>query len=198
MVYGAGGHGLVVAEAATLSGWHVLAFVDDALRPAPDPRWEVLQRRGGIGNDVAWIVAIGENGARCRIIEALEEEDRSAATVVHPTAFISPSARLGPWCVVGPGAVLHSHAVVERGAILNSNCVVEHHAAVRAFAHVAPGAVLGGGAAVGREALVGLGARVLPNRAVGDGATVGAGAVVIDDVPAGTTVVGVPARTAMA
>lgn len=195
MIYGAGGHGLVVAEAATLSGWHVLGFVDDVLRPAPDPRWEVFDRQHGLAMEAAWIVAIGECGARRRIAEALEQEGRTPATVVHPTAFISPSARLGPWSFVGPGAVLHSHAIAEAGVVLNSNCVVEHHAVVRRYAHVGPGVVLGGGAAVGREALVGLGARVLPSRAIGDGATVGAGAVVIEDVPAGATAVGVPART---
>ena len=47
---------------------------------------------------------------------------------------------------------------------------------------------------VGDGAMVGLGARVLPGVTIGAGATVGAGAVVIRDVEAGSTVVGVPAR----
>ncbi len=47
---------------------------------------------------------------------------------------------------------------------------------------------------VGQGALVGIGATVMPGRSVGDWSVVGAGACVIEDVPAGVTVVGVPAK----
>ena len=53
---------------------------------------------------------------------------------------------------------------------------------------------LGGTVTVGDGAFVGLGARVLPGITIGERATVGAGAVVHRDVPAGATMVGVPAR----
>jgi serine acetyltransferase len=42
--------------------------------------------------------------------------------------------------------------------------------------------------------MIGTGAQVLQYLRIGKGATVGAGAVVTSDIPAGTTVVGVPAR----
>jgi acetyltransferase-like isoleucine patch superfamily enzyme len=41
---------------------------------------------------------------------------------------------------------------------------------------------------------VGIGASVAPGVAIGDHAVVGAGAAVLDDVPAGAVVGGVPAR----
>lgn len=47
---------------------------------------------------------------------------------------------------------------------------------------------------VGDEVFIGAGARVLGAITVGDGALIGANAVVLDDVPPGTTVVGMPAR----
>lgn len=47
---------------------------------------------------------------------------------------------------------------------------------------------------LGDGVFVGAGARILGGIHLGDGCSVGAGAVVVDDVPAGATVVGVPAR----
>ena len=48
---------------------------------------------------------------------------------------------------------------------------------------------------IGDGVFIGAGARVLGGVRLGDGCRVGANAVVIDDVPAGATVAGVPART---
>jgi serine O-acetyltransferase len=47
---------------------------------------------------------------------------------------------------------------------------------------------------LGDDVFVYAGAKVLGDLTVGDGARVGANAVVLDDVPAGATAVGVPAR----
>jgi acetyltransferase-like isoleucine patch superfamily enzyme len=57
-----------------------------------------------------------------------------------------------------------------------------------------PGACVSGDATIGTAALIGTNATVLEKVTVGDGAVVGAGAVVVQDVPAGATVVGVPAK----
>lgn len=50
------------------------------------------------------------------------------------------------------------------------------------------------GPRIGRRVKVGTGAKIIGPISVGDDATIGANAVVVADVPAGTTVVGIPAR----
>jgi serine O-acetyltransferase len=47
---------------------------------------------------------------------------------------------------------------------------------------------------IGDHVFIGAGARVLGGITIGDGAVIGANAVVIEDVPPGATVVGIPAR----
>jgi serine O-acetyltransferase len=47
---------------------------------------------------------------------------------------------------------------------------------------------------IGNRVMLGTGAKVLGNVTVGDDAVVGANAVVVDDVPSGATVAGIPAR----
>ena len=47
---------------------------------------------------------------------------------------------------------------------------------------------------IGHGVLISAGAKILGNICVGEGAKVGAGSVVLDNVPAHTTVAGVPAK----
>ena len=50
------------------------------------------------------------------------------------------------------------------------------------------------GPTIEADVSIGTGAKLIGPVRVGAGATIGANAVVVDDVPAGATVVGVPAR----
>ncbi|HVU23392.1 MAG TPA: hypothetical protein VHE13_04645 [Opitutus sp.] len=115
-------------------------------------------------------------------------------TLVHPTAYVSPLARLGDGVFVGanstiaPGAVLHDHVFVNRGV------TVGHDTGVGSFSRIQPGCNLGGLSRLGEGVTVGLGATLLERLVVGDGAVIGAGAVVLEDVPPRVLVVGVPAK----
>jgi len=194
IIHGAGGHGLVVAESAALSGFSVVGFVDDAITQGFLSGHPILNMNlvGASGADI--IVAIGDSAARQRVQRHHVNEGRTIVNVVHPKASVSPSAVIGKGVFVGPNAVINAEANIADGVIVNSRAIVEHHCSVGAFSHIAPGATLGGAATVGDLSLVGLGASVLPGVHVGSRSTVGAGAVVREDVPDDTTVVGSPAR----
>jgi len=197
VIYGAGGHGRVVADAARAADLEVMGFLDDAV-PAGE---QVLEWR--ILGDVEWLhgrhgvsvaLGIGANDVRRQVADKLQRAGAVLATVVHPTAVVSPYAELGPGVVVFAMAVVNVGARVGQGAIVNTGSILEHDVVIGDFAHVASNAALGGAARVGADAMLGTGAVVLPGRAVGDGSIVGAGAVVSRDVPPGVVVAGVPAR----
>ncbi|MEM1210849.1 MAG: NeuD/PglB/VioB family sugar acetyltransferase [Planctomycetota bacterium] len=194
VVYGAGGHGRVVAEAAEAAGVSVVGFIDDR------PPVAMLERGLIVEADQADVVAspmvvgVGDNATRRRLSEAASDREAGFDRVVHPQACVSPSAELETNVFVGPLAMVHTDARVDRGVIINRGAVVEHDVVLRGYVHVAPGAVLGGGVAAEEGALVGLGARVLPGVRIGAWAVVGAGAVVTRDVGEGEIVRGVPAR----
>jgi sugar O-acyltransferase (sialic acid O-acetyltransferase NeuD family) len=194
-ILGAGGHAKVAAEAWQSSGGRLEAFHDD------DPaRWgqRLLGHsiHGGLADAVAagglLHIAIGNNEVRRRIAGGLSD-DRFPA-VVHGASILSPTALLAAGALLCAGAVVQAEARIGRHVIVNTSAVVEHDVVVEDFAHIAPGVRLAGGVHVGEGALIGVGAIVLPGITVESAAIVGAGAVVLADVPAGTTVVGVPAR----
>ena len=194
VIYGAGGHGLVVAETAALAGHHVLGFIDDAAAVGEAVgAWRVLGA-GSDAGDAAVIVAVGENAARWKLLQKLAAGGARIATVVHPGAHVSTSAKIGAGVFIGAAAVVNGAADLGAGAIVNSGAIVEHHVRLGAACHVGPGATLAGRVVIGDRALIGAGAVVIPGRVVGDDAVVGAGAVVVRDVPAAAKVAGCPAR----
>ena len=118
----------------------------------------------------------------------------SLDTLVHPSAIVSPTARLGAGCVVHAAAMLGSCADVGPHCYVNKGAFVGHDAVVAAHCVLAPGARVGGHARLGAGVFMGMGSIVLQDRVVGAHAVIAAGAVVTRDVPPRVMVAGVPAR----
>ena len=95
---------------------------------------------------------------------------------------------IGRGAEFGPGFVLiHATGVVINGSVRGGRGVhVEHQVTVGAERRQSP--------VLGNDVFLGAGAKVIGAVVVGDGARVGANAVVLQDVPPGSTAVGVPAR----
>jgi sugar O-acyltransferase (sialic acid O-acetyltransferase NeuD family) len=132
--------------------------------------------------------------ARKGIVTRLVGEGRQLSTLIHPSAVVSPSAVIEPGCVVFPLAVVAARARIGEGTVLNRASLVGHHTVVGPYSFLGPGANVCGLVTLGEQVHVGAGAIVRDRTRVGDGAIVGMGAVVVADVPAGVTVVGLPAR----
>lgn len=119
-------------------------------------------------------------------------------TKVGTFVEIQKNATIGARCKIG------SHCFICEGVTIEDDCFVGHHVCFINDRH--PRAVNANGrlqteadwkvipTRVCRGASIGSGAVILCGVTVGAGAQVGAGAVVTHDVPAGTTVAGVPAR----
>ncbi len=138
--------------------------------------------------------AIGSAAIRAAIFEHAKGVGLSAGTVVDPTAVVSEGASVGAGVMVAPRAYVGPEARIGDGTIINTGAIIEHHVSVGEFCHVGPGAILTGHVSVGDRATVGAGACVRDQTRIGRDAVVGAGAAVVNDVPHGVMVLGVPAR----
>ncbi len=197
-VIGAGGHAKVVVDALLEAGvvGARIAVSDSNPARAGTSILGIAVRTPAVRADMVdgyFHVAIGDPGVRKRLHQELLALGAEALTVLHPRSVKSASATLGrgvflaAHCVVGPEAQLGD------GVIVNHGAVVDHDCRVGCFSHLAPNVTLGGAVDVGERVLVGAGANVLPGLIIGSTACIGAGAVVLNDVESGSTVVGVPA-----
>jgi acetyltransferase EpsM len=213
IVVGGGEHARVVAEAAGTQpdAWRVVGYTDPASdapgvgdgveRLGDDAALATLLASGPSGPSgerPAVILGFGSRLAARRATAAGLGDDVSWAAIVHIAAWVSPTATVEPGAVILAGATVNAGARVGAHAIVNSAAVVEHDVVIGTGCHVGPGAVIGGGTRIGADTLIGLGAAVRDHLSIGDRVTVGMGAVVVDDIPDGVTVLGNPARIRVA
>ena len=195
-VLGAGGHGAVVAEIASLLGYEIAGFIDDDPRLAGQTvlNWKVLGGRDKLPRGASVALGIGDNAVRARLLADAESLGCELPVLAHPSAVISPSADLGAGTVVMAQVAVNARTRIGRACILNTSCSVDHDCVIGDAAHIAPGARLAGSVKVGERTLVGIGSCVRPGIAVGADCLIGAGSVVVKDVPARAKASGNPAR----
>ena len=205
VIWGASGHAKVLAEFLRPPEYEIVALFDnDPTVQSPLPGVPVYHGPEGLRRwrkehpevRATAVVAIG--GARGRdrldIQRLLTDVGCEPISVVHPTAFVADSARVGRGSHVLAQAAVAAEASLGEACIVNTAASVDHECVVGHGVHVAPNATLAGCVTVGDHALIGAGAVVLPRTHVGANAVVGAGAVVTRDVPDGTVVYGHAAR----
>ena len=201
IIWGASGHGLVVADAAAeAADLDVVGFIDDD--PLIQERCpanlnvlggqQVLSDLYEQGVRVAH-VAIGRCATRLHVSELLLRRGFELCTIVHPRATVARSAVVAAGAFVAAGAIVCPGSTIGMGVIVNTAASVDHECVIEDGAHIGPGVRLGGNTRIGRGAWIGIGATVLNNVTIGNGSLIGAGAVVVRDIPPGVVAYGVPA-----
>jgi sugar O-acyltransferase (sialic acid O-acetyltransferase NeuD family) len=197
-LWGAGGHGAVVLDALLTSGSAgpqvVVVDSDQNTHGRLLLGFPIVAEPGDEIAGQHFHIAVGRNDVRARLFAKLLAACAMPRSVVHPQAIVSAHSMIDPGSFIAAAAIVAPRVCIAVGCIINHGAVIDHDCKLAAFCHIAPTASLGGNVIVGEAAMIGAGANILPGVEIGSGAVIGAGAVVRRHVPAGATVVGVPAR----
>ena len=192
VIVGASGHGLVALEAAVAQGYEVAGFLD-SFKPEglevlgykvlgrPDNLPALMQEH----RFTAGFLAISNNMIRSAVaanVRAIAPEFKFV-TVVHPTAWVSPSATLGEGTLVLTGAIVHAMCNVGVHSIINTKASLDHESTVGAFASLLPGVTTGGSVTIGDFSCICAGTTISHNVKIGRHTVVGAGSVILKDIP---------------
>lgn len=179
--------------------WEIVGFFDEkistgAYRDVPVlGAWDWLQQH--MQQDFEFICTIGNPVNKKRIVARLTEEYRARfATIVHPTVVAAADATIGVGTIIAPYCIIQPLANVGNHIFCGGGTYIGHDAAVGDFTALNPHAIISGQVRIEPMAYIGTGATIIQNLHLGAGCVVAAGSAVFNDVPAETSVAGVPAR----
>lgn len=139
-------------------------------------------------------IALGLPKIRKELCDHLDSAGAVFANLIHQSVIMGARVKLGRGVLICPRAVLSVDIEVGDFVGINLCCTVGHDVRIGAYSQLSAQCDLTGGVQLGEGVFMGSGARVIPQVTVGDWAVLGAGSVTVRKVPAGMTVVGVPAR----
>ncbi|MDD3722467.1 MAG: acetyltransferase [Lutibacter sp.] len=191
-IFGASGHGKVIASILLAKKRDLKGFIDDNPK-ATELMGLPVYRSTEIKNIAVEkiIIAIGDNKIRKQIAESFKADFFS---VIHPSSVLCEKIIINKGTVVFPNAVINVDTVIGNHVIINSGAIIEHDCILEDFVHISPSVSIAGGVKVGEGTHIGIGTCVIPGITIGKWATIGAGSVIINEVPDFAVVVGNPAK----
>lgn len=204
LIFGASGHGAVVADAIECQGrFRVAGFIDSVREVGADViGYQVLGGEDVLGavmdrcQPAGIVLAIGDNWQRAKTAERLKSRfpTLSFPPTIHPSATVARTAEIAEGAVILAGATINSRASVGGFCLLNTNSSLDHDARMDDYSSLAPNSAVAGYTTVGAYTAICMGAAVLHKVTVGAHCVVGSGAVVLKDLPDAIVAYGCPAR----
>lgn len=196
IIVGASGHGRVVANIAKLNGYKEILFIDDESKKV-NGEYKVVGTTKDISsyiNEYNIIVGIGNNAIRKKISSELLKMGIIQTTLIHPTAVIDKTVRVGDGTVIMANTVINADSKIGNSCIINTAATIDHDCIIKDYVHISPGAHLAGTVHIGEESWIGIGANIINNININNDCIIGAGGTVVKNIYIKGTYIGVPVR----
>lgn len=155
LILGAGGHGKVVKEIAEAifnedgsAKYEKISFLDDN---SPEAIGKLSDIEILLNEYPCAFVGIGNNAVRKAYIQKLEALGYEIPVLIHPTAYVSKSAKIEKGSVIEPKAIVNANSHIDVGCIISVGAIVDHDVEVGTCCHVNAGAICKAGSVIETE-----------------------------------------------
>jgi len=175
-VYGASGHGLVVADIAFACGYDDIVFIDDGENK--HLTFEDIKEN----SHIPIALGIGSNFIREKLFNKLKVNNFEIVSLIHPSSIVSKTVTIEDGVIIMPGVIINAYTKISNGVILNSGSIIEHESIIEDFAHISPNVGIAGNVKVGKLTHIGIGSNIIQGIKIGNNSIIGAGSVVVKDI----------------
>ena len=191
-----------ILEVCSVLGREVVGFLDER----PSMKEQIIDHISVIGDitdlcaatqkdDIEVVCAgVGDPALKYKFVQkTIAHGFRLAGPLIHPSAIIARSAKVGVGSIVCAGVILNVHTVVGDFVIVNTNVTLGHDVRVKDYTTISPGVNIGGNVMIEYGVYIGTDSAVVENKTIGAWSMIGGGALVKDHVPDHVLYAGVPA-----
>ena len=136
-----------------------------------------------------------DNDLRKKVYEDSVKAGIPFINVIHPSACISKTAKLGSAITIFRGVIINTEVIIGDNSIVATASSIDHETEIGNHVLVSAGVTIGGYTKIGNESLLALGSKVISGVKIGNKVLVAAGAVVVNDIADHKKVFGVPAKS---
>lgn len=201
IIIGNGGHATVLVEILIAQEKEIIGYTDlkeeQSVVNLKYLGTDDVITEGYDAEKVELVLGLGTVSAsvtRKNLFEYFESRGFKFASIIHPTAILSPSTKIGQGVQILSGVILQANVSICDNSIINTGSIIDHDCHIGKHVHIAPGATLSGGVQIGDNCHIGVGTSIIQSVSIGNETTIGAGSVVVKDIGIGKTAYGVPAK----
>jgi len=193
IIIGAGGHGAELDEYIQYSNrlkgvdeYNVIGFLDD--NPDKYANYSLSApllggvRDHTVRHDCAYLMGIANLKYRKRFVEQYLELGAVFVSLIHPSAYISPSSTIGKGVVIAPMANIGPNVKIGDFTLVNSRCSLGHDTHLGKYNFICPNVCFSGFTTIGDENLFGINSATIPGIKVGNNNKIAAGMVLDKNV----------------
>lgn len=141
-----------------------------------------------------FLIAIGTIDIKKSIINKLKKKCAKFLTLIHPTAIVANTAKIGQGVIICPFVTVTDPVQLGDFVMMNIYSSCGHGSKVGKYCILSPYAIVTGSGVLEDEVFLGTHSTVMPGKKVGYKSKVSANSVVTRDVSANKTVIGVPGK----
>lgn len=115
-------------------------------------------------------------------------------TIIHPSAQISPYAKIGKGVLICQNCLVQPYAEIEDYCYIHAGSVIGPKVKIGTATTVNSLVAISSSTKIGKRCYIGVGASIIQRITIGNEAVIGGNAVVINTIPDRVTAVGVPTK----